>query len=349
MQTDPAAVPPPAATQEPPPHIQVIQLATSYWASRALYAIAYFGIPDQLKDGPEGVERLAAATGTHAPTLHRVLRLLASYGLFQMDEAGRVALAPLGASLQSDAPGAARSTVLALGGEWIWSAFGEVLHSLRTGQTGMEKAHGQGIFDYLGQHPEEAGHFNAAMIGIHGSEPAAVAQAYDFSSIGTLVDVGGGTGNLLGTILKAHPHLRGVLFDLPHVAAEAEQRIAAAGLAARCQVVSGDFFQAVPEGGDAYLLSHIIHDWDEDECLRILANCRRVMAPPDRLLIVEMVIRAGNEPDLGKLLDLVMLVVPGGQERSEVEYRSLLDKSGFNLSQVVATPSPVSVIEAVIS
>lgn len=348
MQTNPEAVPP-ADSQEPPPHVRVIQLATGFWVSRALYAVAYFGIADHLKDGPEDLDRLAAATGTHAPSLRRVLRLLESFGLFRMDDGGRVDLTPLGATLRSDAPGAARSTIIALGGAWAWSAFGEVLYSLRTGKTGMEKAHGQGLFDFLTRHPEEATHFNAAMIGLHGGEPAAVAQAYDFGCIGTLVDVGGGSGNLLGTILKAHPDLRGVLFDRQHVAAEAESRLAAEGLADRCQVVSGDFFQAVPEGGDAYLLSHIIHDWDEDACLQILANCRRAMGPSGRLLIVEMVIHTGDEPDLGKLLDLVMLVVPGGQERSEEEYRSLLGRAGFRLSRVVPTPSPVSVIEAVVS
>ena len=335
------------ATPEPPPHVQVIQLATSFWVSKALYAAAYLGIADLLKDGPEDVERLAAATGTHAPSLRRVLRLLASHGLFRTDEQGRFALTPLSQTLQSDAPGAARSTIVALCGPWVWASFGEILHSLRTGETGMEKAYGQGIFDFLAQNPEEAKHFNAAMIGFHGSEPAAVAQAYDFSGIQTLVDVGGGTGNLLGTILQAHSHLRGVLFDVPHVAAAAEQRLATLGLADRCQVTSGDFFQAVPEGGDAYLLSHVIHDWDEDECLTILKNCRRAIGPSGRLLIVEMVIPPGDEPSLGKLLDIVMLVLPGGQERTEAQYRALLEKAGFRLSRVVPTASPVSVVEAV--
>jgi hypothetical protein len=322
-------------------------MATGYWVSRAVYAVAALGIPDQLADGARSVEQLAEATGTHAPSLRRVLRLLASVGLFRTDEHGQFAVTPLGATLQSDTPGAARSTVLALGGGWIWPAFDEILYCLRTGQTGMEKAHGQGIFDYLSQHPEDASHFNAAMIGMHGQEPAAVAQAYDFAGIGTLVDVGGGSGNLLKTILTAHPHVQGVLFDLPHVTAEAERQMAAAGLADRCQMASGSFFDSVPSGGDAYLLSHVIHDWDEEECVKILTNCRRAMGANGRLLIVEMVIRPGDEPDLGKLLDLVMLVIPGGQERSEEEYRALLDKAGLRLSRVVPTASPVSVIEAV--
>jgi hypothetical protein len=346
MSADTAAGPS-AETQGPPLHVQVIQMASSYWVSRAVYAAAVLGISDHLKDGPKDVGQLAEATGTHAPSLRRLLRLLASVGLFRTSEDGQFAVAPLGATLQSDAPGAARQTVIALGGGWFSSAFDEILYCLRTGETGMEKAYGQGVFDYLAQHPEDASNFNAAMIGIHGAEPAAVAQAYDFTGIGTLVDVGGGSGNMLKTILSAHPNVRGVLFDVPHVAAEAEQQIANAGLSDRCQISSGSFFESVPTGGDAYILSHIIHDWDEDECVTILTNCRRAMGANGRLLIVEMVIRPGDEPDLGKLLDLVMLVVPGGQERTEEEYRALLEKAGFRLSRVVPTASPVSVIEAV--
>jgi len=336
----------PAAPQVPP-HAQVIQMATAYWVSRAVYAAARLGIADLLKDGPRDADDLAAATGTHGPTLHRVLRALASVGVFRTDEQGRFALSPLGAALQSDAPGSARSTVIALAGDLWWPAWGDFLHCLRTGETGIEKAHGLGFFDLLARDPEEGAHFNAAMIGFHGAEPPAVAEAYDFSGIGTLVDIGGGSGNLLVTVLKANPQLRGVLYDLPHVAAEAERNVAAAGLADRCRVARGDFFEAVPHGGDAYLLSHIIHDWDEDGCLRILANCRGAMGDRGRLLIVESVLRPGDEPDPGKILDLVMLVVPGGQERSEQEYRALLDKGGFRLSRTAPTRSSVSIVEAV--
>jgi hypothetical protein len=340
----------PAAEQAaagPPPHVQVIQMVTGLWLSRAVYAAAQLGIADLIGDGASEVEHLATATGTHAPTLRRLLRMLASVGLFRSDERGRYALTPLGATLRSDAPGAARSSAITLGGPWWWSAWGEFEHSLKTGETGMQKAHGQGIFDYLSQHPEDASHFNATMIGIHGGEPAAVATAYDFSGIGTLVDVGGGTGNLLTTILEANPALNGVLFDLPHVATEAERSIAAAGLADRCRVESGSFFEAVPAGGNVYMLSHIIHDWDEETCVKILANCRRAMGSDGRLLIVESVLSPGDEPDFGKLLDLVMLVIPGGQERSEDEYRDLLAKAGFRLTRVVPTQSAVGVVEAV--
>src|SRR5262245_40095803 len=221
MHADTVDTPP--AAPEVPPHAQVIRLATAYWVSRAVYAAARLGIADLLQDGPRHADQLAAATGAHAPTLRRVLGALASLGLFRTDDQGRFALTPVGAALQSDAPGSARSTVIALAGDWIWPAWGEFLHCLRTGQTGMEKAHGLGVFDFLARDPEEAAHFNAAMIGFHGNEPAAIAAAYDFNGVDTLVDVGGGSGNLLITLLEANPALRGTLYDLAHVAAEAER------------------------------------------------------------------------------------------------------------------------------
>ena len=232
-------------------------------------------------------------------------------------------------------------------GGWWWSAWGEVLHSVRTGETGLEKALGVSEYEFLEQHPEEASHFNAAMLGFHGAEPAAIVDAFDFSGAQRVVDVGGGSGNLITTILRDNPGLRGVLFDLPQATIDGEKTIAATGLADRCRVVAGDFFEAVPDGGDAYLLSHILHDWGEEECLRILSNCRRAMSDQGRLLIVEWVLRPGDEPDPAKLLDLVMLVMPGGQERTEEEYRALLARAGFTLTRVVPTASPASVVEAV--
>ena len=345
MHADTVDTPP--AAPELPPHAQVIQMATAYWVSRAVYAAAHLGIADCLADGPRDADDLAAATGTHAPALRRVLRTLASVGLFRTDERGRFSLTPLGAALRSDAPGAARSTVLALAGEWWWAAWGEVLHAVRTGQTGQQKALGVDEWEYLAQHPEEASHFNAAMIGYHGEEPAAVVATYDFSGIRTVVDVGGGTGNLLGTILAANPHLRGVLLELPQVVPDAERSLAAAGVADRCEVVAGDFLAAVPDGGDVYIVSHCVHNWDEPSCVRILANCRRAMRPAGRLLIVEAVVRPGDEPDPAKILDLAMLLVPGGEERSQEEYRVLLEKAGFQLARVLPTRTFTSIIEAI--
>ena len=345
MQAETTAAP--SAALQVPPHAQVIRMATAYWLSRAVYAAARLGIADLLKDEPRAAEDLAAATGTSAPALRRVLRALASVGVFRTDEQGRFALTPLGAALQSDAPGAARSTVITMAGEWFWAAWGDVLHAVRTGETGLQQALGVSEYEYLAQHPEEAAHFNAAMIGMHGDEPAAIVEAYDFSGFQRVVDVGGGSGNLLGTILTANPHLRGVLLDRPQVVPDAERNLSAAGVADRCQVVGGDFLEAVPEGGDIYVVSHCIHNWDEPGCVRILANCRRAMPQAGRLLIIEAVVRPGDEPDPAKLLDLAMLLIPGGQERSQDEYRLLLEKAGFRLTRVVPTRTSASIIEAI--
>jgi SAM-dependent methyltransferase len=349
MQTDTTrqAIDTAPATPDLPPHAQVIRMATGYWISRAVYVVAELGIADMLKEGAKPVDEIAAATGTHAPALRRVLRTLASVGLFSTDSQGRFSLMPLGASLQSDAPGAARSTVLFAAGGWWWSAWGEVLHSVRTGETGLEKALGLSEYEFLDQHPEEASHFNAAMLGFHGAEPAAIVDAFDFSGARRVVDVGGGSGTLLGTILAANPSVKGTLFERPQVLPDAKSNLAAAGVADRCEIVGGDFLESVPEGGDLYIVSHCIHNWDEENCVRILANCRRAMAPGGRLLIVEAVVSPGDAPDPAKVLDLAMLLVPGGEERSEVEYRTLLAKAGFRLTRVVPTRTSASLIEAV--
>ncbi|HZI95094.1 MAG TPA: methyltransferase [Patescibacteria group bacterium] len=337
----------PPDNAEPPAHAQVIQMASSFWVSRAVYAAARLGIADLLGDGAKSAQELAGPTGMHAPSLHRLLRALGSLGLFTESPDHKFALTPLGATLKTGAPGAARSTVIALAGHWMWQAWGEFLYSLQTGKSAFEKVWGMPVFDYLAGHPDEAKFFGEAMIGVHGAEPAAVAAAYDFSDIQTLVDVGGGTGNLLTTILLAHPHLKGVLFDLPHVVPHALQNFAAAGTANRCQAVSGSFFESVPPGGDAHMLSHVIHDWDEEKCLTILRNCRKAMGSKGRLLIVEFVLPAGDEPHAGKILDLVMLTVPGGVERSGEEYGALLAKAGLRLTRIVPTESAVSVVESV--
>ena len=221
------------------------------------------------------------------------------------------------------------------------------MHSLATGGTGFEAAMGMPLFNYLAQHPEEASLFSETMVGFHGAEPPAVAAAYDFSIFTTVVDVGGATGNMLAAILARHPEPRGVLFDMPHIVGGAPSLLKARGVDNRVTIEAGDFFKGVPAGGDAYLLSHVIHDWNEDQCLTILGHCRKAMKPDGKLLIVEMVLPAGDTPHPGKLLDMVMLVVPGGQERTEAEYTPLLAKAGFRVTRVIPTDSAVSVVEAV--
>jgi SAM-dependent methyltransferase len=329
-----------------PPHVQLIQMATAYWVSRALYAAARLELADRIAGGSRTVADLAAQTGAHAPSLHRLLRALAGLGIVSEDEVCGFSLTDLGQALRAGAPGAAHATVLALAGDWWWRGWEHVLHAVATGKTGMERASGTTVFEYLAREPEEASYFNDAMIGFHGAEPDAVAAAYDFSGCDTVVDIGGGTGNLLAAILERHPHVRGVLAERPHVLSEAAALVESRGLNGRIAFEPIDFFMSIPERGDVYLLSHVIHDWTEEQCLTILRNCRAVMKPDSRLLIIEMVLPAGNTPHPGKLLDLAMLVMPGGEERTAEEYAALLKKAGFEMMRVIPTASPVSIVEA---
>lgn len=337
-----------ASEAMPPPHAQLIQMGSGALVSAIVYAAAKLGIADHLADGARSAVELAGPTGTHAPSLHRLLRSLANFGILTEREEQRFALTPLGEALQTGAPGSARATLLTLCGPLFWGSWGEIVHSVETGKPSFDKAFGMPVFEYLAQHPEDASLFSETMIGIHGDEPPTVAKAYDFSGIKTLVDVGGATGNMLAAILSAHPDVSGVLYDLPHVVRDAPALLNARGIGDRVTIKAGNFFEAVPSGGDAYLLSHIIHDWTEEQCLTILGNCRDAMSPDSRLLLIESVLPPGDTPHSGKVLDIVMLTIPGGQERTEAEYAVLLGKAGFRLTRVVPTESVVSVVEAVL-
>ncbi len=230
-------------------------------------------------------------------------------------------------------------------GEEHFRCWGELLYCVQTGQTAFEKLFGKPIFPYLSEHPEQGAIFDAAMVGVHGRESAAMLAAYDFSDLGTLADIGGGNGSTLRAVLLKHPQLRGILFDLPAVVERARSQLAAAGFAERCALVPGDFFASVTGGADAYLLRHIIHDWDDARSIKILSNIRRVLAAHGKLLVVESVIPPGNEPSFGKLLDVNMLVIPGGRERTEQQYRDLYRQAGFALTRIVPTAAEVSLIE----
>lgn len=330
-----------------PAHVQLIQMSTAYWVSRIVFVAAELGLADRLAEEPKSAADLAGPTRTHSRSLHRLMRTLAGLGILSEGADRRFSLTPLGEALQTGAPGSARSSILSMAGQWAWRAWEEFPHSVRTGDTAMEKAWGMPLFEFLAKHPQEASYFSEAMVGIHGEEPPAIAAAYAFSDFETIVDIGGATGHLLTTVLAGYPEPRGVLFDLPHVVRDAPALIAERGLADRIVIEEGSFFEGVPAGGDAYLLSHIIHDWSEDQCLTILGNCRKAMTPSSKLLIIEFVLPAGNTPHFGKLADMVMLAIPGGEERTEQEYGTLLQKAGFRLTQVVPTDSPVSVVEAV--
>jgi O-methyltransferase domain/Dimerisation domain len=335
------------ASRALPPHVQLIQMGTASWVSATVYAAAKLGLADHLAAAPRSAAELAGPTRTHAPSLHRLMRTLAGLGILTERDEQQFALTSLGEALKTDAPGSARATLMAFCGPAFWHSWEEIVYSLETGMTGFDKACGMPLFEYLAQHPQEASYFSEAMVGYHGAEPPAVAKAYDFSRLGTIVDVGGATGNMLAAILSQHGGPRGVLYDRPHVVSDAPALLKARGVQARVTIEPGDFFERVPAGGDAYLLSHIIHDWNEEQCLTILGHCRNAITPDGRLLIVETVLPPGDTPHQGKVQDMVMLVVPGGQERTEAEYVSLLGQARFRLTRVVPTESIVSVVEAV--
>ena len=329
-----------------PPHVQLVQMATAHWVSHIAYVAAKLNLADHLAKGPQSADTLAGLTGTHGPSLYRLMRTLANLGMLTEDVSHRFALTPLGEALKTGAPGSARATILTIASDWWVRGWGHLLYSVQTGKSGFEKVLGMPIFDWLAKHPEEASMFSETMVGFHGEEPAAIASAYDFSAFKTIVDVGGATGNLLTTILARYPKASGLLYDLPHVVRDAPALIEARGLTDRVTIQAGSFFERVPSGGDAYFLSHVIHDWSEEQCLTILGHCRRAMNSDSRLLIIEMVLPAGNTPHPGKMLDMMMLVGPGGQERTEQEYSTLLAKANLRLTRVVPTESPVSVVEA---
>jgi hypothetical protein len=343
----PGSAVPRAAPAAIPPHAQLIRIGVSIWASRAVYAAAKLKLADHIGDASRSSAELAAATSTHAPSLYRLMRALASLGVLTETAPRRFALTTLGAALKSGAPGAARATIMTLAGDWQWEAWGEFYHCLQTGKAGVEKAHGAQLFQFLSRHPEEAADFGEAMVGRHGHQPPLIAAAYDFAQFKTLVDVGGGTGNLLTTILAINPDLDGVLYELPHVIPEATKRVKERGLENRCALVAGDFFKDVPAGHDAYLLSHILHDWADAESIAILRNIRQAMDSSGRLLIVEMVLPPGDAPHEGKILDLLMLTVTGGVERTADEFATILAEAGFRLSRIVPTATEQSIVEAV--
>jgi hypothetical protein len=324
----------------------MLRLLTGYWISQSIHVVAVLGVADQLKDGPKSSNELAAATGAHAPSLYRLLRALASTGVFAEEGPDRFRLTPLAECLLSDRPGSQRSLAI-MNGEEHYRAWGDLLYSVRTGKPAFDHIFGKPVFDYIAGNPRAAAIFDDAMTGVHGVETAAMVEGYDFARFGTVLDVGGGNGGVLTTILQRHPAVRGVLYDRAHVIERARPRLQAAGLIDRCQLVGGDFFTSVPPGSDAYVMRHIIHDWDDGKSETILKNCRAAMTSAARLLVIETVIPPGNEPCFAKFLDLTMLAIPGGQERTEAEYRALFGTAGFRLERIVPTKSSVSVIEGV--
>src|SRR5579871_2402697 len=311
-------------------------LIRGYRMSQAVYVAAALGIPDLLTNGPRDVEDLAQATGSHAPSLRRVLAALTAVGVLDKIGPHRFALTEVVHPLRSDVAGSVRDSVLFLLGESHWRPWGHLLHTVRTGQTAFERAHGMGLFEFLSRHPEEADLFNKGMAGNSPAHARVVAAACDFSQARVVVDVAGGRGRLLATILALNPHLRGILFDLPHVVADARQLIEEAGVADRCQWIGGDFFKSVPADGDVYILRNIIHDWDDDQAVAILSTCRRAMSDHARLILIERYVADNpREAPLVHHADLEIMVNVGGVERTTDEYAALLARGGFRLSGTI--------------
>ena len=321
------------------------QMFGGAWITQGISVAAELGIADLLAQGSLTAEELASQTATHKGALYRVLRALASVGIFAEDSQGRFSLTPLADLLRSDVAYSQRSIATMMGAEFH-AAWGELLHSVRTGEPGFHKRFGARFFEYMQAHPERHDIYDSAMTGVHGGETEPMLDAFDFSAFRTVVDVGGGNGLLLASVLKRHPAVHGILYDLPAVADRARSTVSATGVSDRLRIERGNFFSGVPAGADAYVLRHIIHDWEDQDAIAILHECRKAMAPDGRVLVVEMVIPPANEPGFGKWLDLMMLLV-AGRERTKDEYRRLFSEAGLKMSRVIPTASEVSIIEGV--
>ncbi len=323
---------------------QLTRMMLSAALSRAICSIAELGVADQIEAGsPQSVESLARATGTHERSLYRIMRFLASHGLFQETGNRQFEHTPLSQCLRSDDKGSFRAAAQMI--HRMFAAWDGFHHAILTGEPGFNKVYGQPIFDYVGTHPELGPILDAGMTAFHGHETAAMLEAYDFSGIQVLADIGGGNGSLISAVLQRYPNLKGVLFDLGHVIGRARESLQGYGVGDRCSVIEGSFFESVPSGADAYLFRHIIHDWTDEQSVQILNNCRKVIPNDGKLLIVEAVVPTGNQPSLAKDFDMTMLTFPGGIERTEEEYRSLFEQAGFQLSSITPTASAISVVE----
>ena len=336
------------ATEQPlPPEAVLSQMVLGSFVAQAVGVAAKLGIADLLAAKPQPVAALAAATKTHERSLYRLLRTLASVGVFAETDPRVFALTPLAAPLRADAPVSLRDVAIFMNEEWHWRVYGNMLYSVQTGKPAWGYTHGAEVFEYFQANPEQSEIFNRAMTSFTRTAGPAVAAAYDFTHVKRLADIAGGHGLLLASILQAHPHLTGLLFDLPHVLTGAPALLQAEGVAGRVELATGDFFAAVPAGADAYIMKHIIHDWDDERATAILRNIERVLPADGRVLLVETVVPAGDEPHIAKIVDMEMLVSPGGIERTAEEYRELLAGAGLQLTRIIPTQSFFSIVEAV--
>jgi len=324
----------------------LLRLVSGFHVTQTIHAAVELGVPDLLANGERTSDELAEASGADPPTLYRLLRALASLGVLREADGRRFSLTELGQPLRADVPGSVRGWVRLTGRDYVWRSWGNLTNAVREGENSFRMLHGTDIWTWRAEHPEESAVFDEAMKSLTGGANAAILAAYDFGRFGTIVDVAGGTGALIAAVLAAHPDVRGVLFDQEHVVSGAEPILRAAGVLDRCEIVSGSFFESVPEGGDAYLLKWIIHDWEDEESVAILRTCRSAMGPDSVVLLVERHLGSPNEDAAAKLADLNMLVMPGGRERTQEEYAALFGRAGLRYVSTSLAANGQAVVEA---
>ena len=335
-----------AQAQTPPAHIAIFQLLNGSFVAGAVACLASLGIPDLVEAGPKSADELATRIGAHPQALYRLMRATASVGVLSEGPDGKFSETPMSAVLRTNGTPSLRAFAIMGWRDWHARAWAQLDYCVRTGKQALDHIYGTHIFKYFEQHPEESQIFNDAMTSLSEIDSPAVAEAYTFDGIRSLVDVGGGHGLLLATILSRNPHMKGILYDVPHVVAGATDG-PLKPLLDRCTSASGDMFSSVPAGADAYIMKHIIHDWPDDLCLKILKACRSAVNTGGKLLVVDAVIQPGNDFSPGKFLDLQMLIFPGGCERTEKQFRELFAAAGWRLTRIVPTSSPESIVEGV--
>jgi hypothetical protein len=333
-------------TQAPPVHIGMLQLLNGVHVAGAVSCLAQLGIPDLVEDGPRSAEELASQTGTNPQALYPLMRATACVGVLAEGPDGTFSETPMSAVLRSNAKPSLRALAIMGGREWHGRGWSRLEYCVRTGKQALDQVYGAHVFEYFKQNPEEAQIFNDTMTALSMIDGPAVAEAYDFDGIHSIVDVAGGHGLLLATILARNPHLKGTLYEVPHVL-DGCRNGPLTPVMERCTLASGDMFASVPAGADAYIMKHIIHDWPDDLCVKILTACRKGVNAGGKLLVVDNVIQPGNHFSPGKFLDLQMLIFPGGCERTEKQFRDLFAAAGWRLSRIIPTAAADSIVEGV--
>ena len=330
------------------PTEQMLQMMSGLWVSRGIWVAAKLGISDHLADGPKTADELAKLTDTHSDSLYRILRMLAMVGIYKEDGERKFSLTPLSETLLSDAVGTLRGAAIAEMGEVHYAAWGNIMHSVRTGEIAFDNHFGMDIWQYFQKDPEKAENFNRYMAASSELLNQAISTQYDFSSYKKLIDVGGGIGGMISAILDKNPGLNGAIYDAPSVVEQAKGFLASRGLSDRCETIAGDFFQSVPAGGDIYSMRWILHDWEDSKSITILENIKNVLPASGKLVLAEAVVPEVGEPHFSKFFDLIMLTMTGGRERTEKEWGTLLKRAGYRIDRIIRTESFLSIIEAAV-